>query len=70
VKKLVILTTVPLSLATLIKGQPKYLSQFFDITLISSNDTLISQVEAYEGITVHTIDMTREITPFQDLKAL
>ena len=69
-KKLVILTTVPLSLATLIKGQPKYLSQFFDITLISSNDTLISQVEAYEGIKVHTIDMTREITPFQDLKAL
>jgi len=70
VKKLVILTTVPLSLATLIKGQPKYLSQFFDITLVSSSDTLISQVEAYEGIKVHTIDMTREITPFQDLKAL
>jgi len=70
VKKLVILTTVPLSLATLIKGQPKYLSQFFDITLISSNDNLISQIEAYERVKVHTIDMTREITPFQDLKAL
>jgi len=70
VKKLVILTTVPLSLATLIKGQPKYLSQFFDITLISSSDSVISDIEAYEGVKVHTIDMTREITPFQDLKAL
>ena len=69
-KKLVILTTVPLSLATLIKGQPKYLSQFFDITLISSSDRVISDIEAYEGVKVHTIDMTREITPFQDLKAL
>jgi len=70
VKKLVILTTVPLSLATLIKGQPKYLSQFFDITLISSSDRVISDIEAYEGVKVHTIDMTREITPFQDLKSL
>ena len=69
-KKLVILTTVPLSLATLIKGQPKYLSQFFDITLISSSDSVISDIEAYEGVKVYTIDMTREITPFQDLKAL
>jgi len=70
VKKLVILTTVPLSLATLIKGQPKYLSQFFDITLISSSDSVISDIEAYEGVKVYTVDMTREITPFQDLKAL
>jgi glycosyltransferase involved in cell wall biosynthesis len=69
-RKLVILTTVPLSLATLVKGQPKYLSQFFDVSLISSNDTINSDIEAYEGISVNTIDMTREITPFRDLKAL
>jgi len=69
-KKLVIVTTVPLSLATLIKGQPKYLSKYFNTTLITSNGELIERVKESEGVRVITIDMSRKITPIADLKSL
>jgi len=69
-KKLVIVTTVPLSLSTLVKGQPKYLSQFFDISLITSKSDVNRDIQEYEGVEVIGIDMTRKITPLQDLKSL
>ncbi len=69
-KKLIIITTIPLSLATLIKGQPKYLSQFFNVTLITSNSPMNRDIEEFEGVEVISIDMSRKITPIQDLKSL
>lgn len=69
-KKIIMITTVPLSLATLVRGQAKYLSQFFDIKLVSSNSPENVQIEAYEGVEVTPIDMTRKITLVQDLKSL
>ncbi len=69
-KKLVIFTTVPLSLATLVKGQPKYLSSFFNVYLVTSNEPINSQIEKYEGVKLEAIDMSRKITPFKDLKSL
>ena len=69
-KKLVIVTTVPLSLATLVKGQPKYLTQFFDISLITSKSEVNRDIQEYEEVEVIGIDMTRQITPLQDLKSL
>ncbi len=69
-KKLVIFTTVPLSLLTLIKGQPKYLSSFFDVSLVTSNEPINSKIEEYEGVKLKAIDMSRKITPIYDLKSL
>ena len=69
-KKLVIMTTVPLSLATLVKGQPKYLSRFFDVTLVSSSSDVNEEIQKNEGVELKEIDMTRKITLFQDAKAL
>jgi glycosyltransferase involved in cell wall biosynthesis len=69
-RKLVIITTVPLSLATLIKGQPKYLSQFFNVSLVTSDEPINAQIEAYEGVKVYPINMSRQITPLADLKSL
>ncbi len=69
-RRVVIITTVPLSLATLIKGQPRYLSKYFDITLISSSGELIERVIENEKVKVITIDMSRKITPISDLKSL
>jgi len=69
-KKLVIVTTVPLSFSTLVKGQPKYLSQFFDISLVTSKSKVNKKIEDYEGVEVIGIDMTRQITPLEDLKSL
>jgi len=69
-KKIVIITTVPMSLATLIKGQPKYLSQFFNIKLVTSYSQKNADIAEYEGVEVKSVDMTRQITIFKDLKAL
>ncbi len=68
-RRLVIVTTVPLSLATLIKGQPKYLSKYFNIYLVTSDGDLVDNVRDSEGVELITVNMSREITPLQDLKS-
>jgi len=70
VKKIIIITTVPMSIATLIKGQAKYLSQFFEVQLITSYSEINKDIEDYEGVKVKSINMTRKITIFKDLKSL
>ena len=69
-KKIIIISTVPISLAFLIKGLPKYLSRFYDVKLVSSSSPLNHEISEYEGIKIKAIEMTRRITPIQDLKAL
>ena len=69
-KKIIIISTVPISLAFLIKGLPKHLSKFYDVKLVSSSSPLNSEISRYEGIKIKAIEMTRQITPIQDLKAL
>tara|TARA_B110000503_G_C7139150_1_gene410146 strand:- start:305 stop:1441 length:1137 start_codon:yes stop_codon:yes gene_type:complete len=69
-KKIIIISTVPISLAFLIKGLPKYLSRFYDVKLVSSSSPLNPEISKYEGIKIKVIEMTRRITPIQDLIAL
>lgn len=69
-KKIMIITTVPMSLATLVKGQAKYLSNSFDVSLVSSYSKENEAIAHYEGVTLKSIEMTRQITLFKDLKAL
>jgi len=70
VKKILILATVPMSLTTLLKGQAKYLSGFYEVKLITSNSYINSRIAEFEGVEVKAIDMSRKITPLQDLRAL
>lgn len=69
-KKIVIIATVPLSFATLIKGQPKFLSTYYDVRLITSFSDMNKNIELEEGVEIKNIDMTRKITPFKDIIAL
>ena len=69
-KKIIIISTVPISLAFLIKGLPKYLSKFYDVKLVTSSSTLNSTISEFEGVTIKDIEMSRQITPMQDLTAL
>ena len=69
-KKIIIITTVPLSLLTLTRGQPKYLSKFYNVKLITSSSPLNNEISSYEGVEVLPIDMTRKITIFKDLISL
>lgn len=69
-KKIIIITTVPMSFATLIKGQARYLSKDFKVKLATSYSEQNEQIGSYEGVELKSINMTRQITPFKDLKAL
>ena len=70
-KKLIRLTTVPISLQYLIKGQPRFMSDFFQVLCVSSGPkNELDKVADYEGIEVKQVEMTRQITPVKDLMSL
>ncbi|MGJ0329327.1 glycosyltransferase family 4 protein [Aliarcobacter cryaerophilus] len=69
-KKLIIITTVPMSLATLVKGQAKYLSSYFDVKLVTSFSEKNQEISKDEGVELKSIGMTRQITIIKDLRAL
>lgn len=69
-KKLIIISTVPMSLATLVKGQAKYLSSYFHVKLVTSFSEKNQEISKAEGVELKSIDMTRQITIIKDLRAL
>jgi glycosyltransferase involved in cell wall biosynthesis len=69
--KLIRLTTVPLSLQYLLRGQPRYMSAFFEVLCVSSGPAKdLEEVAKREGVKVQEVEMTRQITPFKDLKSV
>ncbi|WP_452603019.1 glycosyltransferase family 4 protein [Pontimicrobium sp. MEBiC06410] len=66
-KKLVRITTVPLSLNKLLEGQLKFMTLHFSVTAISSNKEELEKVGNKEGVNTYCIELTRKITPFKDL---
>jgi len=70
-KKLIRITTVPLSLKVLLKGQLRFMaSNGFDVKGVSSEGKELQEVVENEGIVMKVVNMSRKITPFQDLKSL
>ncbi|MDY3524143.1 glycosyltransferase family 4 protein [Riemerella anatipestifer] len=69
--KLIRITTVPQSLNILLKGQHQFMSkQGFDVIGVSSSGQELDEVKKNEGIRTVSIEMSRKIAPFQDLKSL
>ncbi|MCF7560798.1 glycosyltransferase family 4 protein [Sabulilitoribacter multivorans] len=70
-KKLIRITTVPLSLSGLLYGQLRFMSNYFDVLAVSSkgknND--LQRVSEIESVPTFQVEMTRKITPFKDLAA-
>lgn len=69
-KKLVIVTTSSETLATILKGQPKMLSQSFDITLVSSSLEQFERQILLEGVRHEVITMSRGISLISDVKSI
>ncbi len=70
-KKLIRITTVPISFKVLLKGQLRFMaSNGFDVKGVSSEGEELKEVIENEGIVMEAINMSRKITPFQDLKSL
>lgn len=70
-KKLIRITTVPVSLKVLLKGQHHFMAKNgFEVKGISSNEQELYDVANDEGIEVIPLDMSRQITLLKDIKAL
>lgn len=71
-KKLFRLTTVPLSLKTLLKGQLKFMSQYFDVTAIASDidNESWQAIAEREKVKCKKIHIERDISLLKDLKSL
>lgn len=70
--KLFRITTVPLSLFFLLKGQLRFMNHYYDVKGVSSEDEDGLRVAAAEneGVEIIPIEMTRTISPIKDLKSV
>jgi glycosyltransferase involved in cell wall biosynthesis len=69
-KKLIRITTVPISLSGLLQGQSRFMGQYYEVIGISSDAKKLEKVGKKEGMRVIPIELTRKITPFKDFLAL
>ncbi len=69
-KKLIRITTVPISLKVLLKGQLNFMNNYFETVGVSSPGKLLDEVTEQEGIRTIAVKMTRSISPVRDLISL
>jgi glycosyltransferase involved in cell wall biosynthesis len=70
-KKIIRVTTVPMSLASLLKGQLNFMSDHYEIIGVSSaEEGYLEEVGRRENIRTVPVEMTRKITPLKDLIAV
>lgn len=69
--KLLRITTVPMSLRFLLRGQMRYMkSKGFEVVVASAEGSEVDDIENYEEVDHYSFPLTRRITPLTDLKAL
>ena len=69
-KKLIRITTVPESLEKLLEGQISFMKDHYQVIAVSSNKERMEHMAVNEEINTYSVNLTRKITPLQDLKAL
>lgn len=69
-KKLVIIVTVPVVLETWLKGQSKFLSNYYEVEIITAPSHTVPSIESYENVSIKTMDFNRQINFFKDIKVL
>ena len=68
--KLIRITTVPLSLEKLLEGQLPFMQEQFEVTAVSADEARLKEFGEKNRIKVFPVEITRKITPWQDVKAL
>ena len=69
-KKIIRITTVPISMKNLLKGQLRFMSHHFEVVGITSPGSEIQDIKDDEKIRVIEVNLTRSITPIKDLISL
>lgn len=68
--KLLIITTSPLTINLILKNQPKYLSQFYDVEIATSPDASFECIFAREKVITHAVSMDRGINLVKDIYSI
>jgi glycosyltransferase involved in cell wall biosynthesis len=69
--KIIRITTVPISMNIILKGQLSFMNQFFEIVGMTGQDEKhYPEIEKREGIRMIPVRLTRVISPMQDIKSL
>jgi glycosyltransferase involved in cell wall biosynthesis len=66
-RKLVRISTVPKTINALLKGQIKFLNQYYEVIVISSPDMELAEINIREGVPVIPLFMYRRYSPLQDI---
>lgn len=69
-KKIIRISTVAGSLGTLLKGQLRFMNDYYEVVGIASDGNDLVKVGDYEGIRTIPVEMTRTITPLKDINSL
>ena len=69
-KKLIRVTTADISLNSLLKGQLKFLNQYFEVIGVAKNTGVLEEVGKREGIRVVDAPLERPISLVKDIKGL
>ena len=69
-KKLIRVTTADISLNSLLKGQLKFLNQYFDVIGVAKDTGVLKEVSEREGIRVIDAPLERPISLVKDIKGL
>lgn len=69
-QRLIRITTVPLSLEKLLEGQLNFMQEHYKVTAISSDQKRLQRLGTALGVDTFSVEMTREITPGKDMKAV
>lgn len=69
-RKLYRLTTISCSFNELLRGQLRYLNNYFDVSAIAHDTGTLAEVATEQGVNTIAVTMARDIKPWQDLKSL
>ena len=69
-KKVIRISTIPMSLDVLLQGQLRMLAEHYEVVGVSSPGADLEKVEKREGIRTLDVPMERKIAPFKDLVSL
>jgi len=63
-------TTVPISLEKLLSGQLQFMSSYYDVIAVSSDQQNLEKLGKSQNVVVFPLEMTRQITPLKDVLAV
>jgi glycosyltransferase involved in cell wall biosynthesis len=69
-KKLIRITTVPISLDKLLTGQLQFMSSYYKVIAVSSDSDNLTKLGKKENVDTFHVEMSRKITPVADLMAV